>query len=92
MNDNMDSYLSRCLQNWTARSQTPDRRADLLRRAVEPEEPRENWLMQWLSAIPVRTHVSPELLYVHSHISTLGPFTLSTLWSFHLVANQRMAT
>jgi hypothetical protein len=92
MRDDTDVYISRCLKNWTARSQAPQNRADLLHRAATPEAPYESWLLRLLNSITVRTRPGLEPVYVHSHISTQGPFTLFTLWSFHLVANQRLAT
>jgi hypothetical protein len=93
MTDNTDLYISRCLKNWTARYPAPgDGKAELLNQASRPVIINEPVLVRFLSGVQVRMRTADDQIYPHSRLSFMEPFTLSTLWSFHMVANTRLAT
>lgn len=93
MTDDMDGYISRCLKNWTARQPAPEGgREALLARASTSDWDERGLIVRLFSSIQVRVRTSPEPFYPNSHLPFMQPFTLSTLWSFHLLADQRLAT
>ena len=93
MNDRMDNYISRCLKNWTALSRLPvDGKATLLNQASLPQVKRARWGSRYVTNIKDWYSLkNDQPVYPHSHLLPMEPFTLSALWSFHLVSDQHLA-
>jgi hypothetical protein len=82
MNDQMDSYLSRCLKNWAARSRPPvDGKEKLLRAAVLDKRAAGSEFYSQPGYYP-----DPRNEY------SLVPITQSRMWSFHMAMTFRLAT
>jgi hypothetical protein len=94
MTNGMDTYIGRCLKNWTARFRVPaDGKAALLMRAAQPSREQNPWQFRYLDEIKQRCSSKYEQpAYPHSHLLFMEPFTLSALRSFYLVTEQRLAT
>jgi len=93
MNDELESYLSRCLKNWTAKYRPPgDGKARLIRRASLPPSPDEAYpFVRYFSAFLNRFANSNDLFYSQRNWQIVGPFTQSLVWSFHIENNHRLA-
>jgi hypothetical protein len=93
MNDELETYLSRCLKNWTAKYRPPiNGKANLLRRASMPASSEAPPLMNYFSALLNRFSNSNDMFYSQRKWQMAGPFTQSLVWSFHFESNHRLAS
>jgi hypothetical protein len=93
MENGMDRYIGRCLKNWTAKYQPPiDGRAKLVGMASQPAITRHaHPLSERFSTFLNRSSAVDDQFYYPRQWQITGPFTQSLIFSFHMVANQRMA-
>jgi hypothetical protein len=91
MDDNFDVYISRCLKNWAAkRRPLADSRIKLLQEAGYPPLEEPTPLTRFFSSFANRWDAPGEQLYNQRHWQLGGPIAHSTIWSFHLVLQQKM--
>jgi hypothetical protein len=92
MVDHTDRYLGRSLKNWVAKYRPPaGGRARLLETAMALPKPQERPLLRYLNLWRNRYSPPPYAFYPHRDWRFIGPFTQSTIWSFHLATEWRLA-
>ena len=92
MYNKIDRYVGRSLKNWTAKYQPPvDGRSQLLETATAPPTPSERLIMHYLNLWRNRYTPPAYAFYPHRDWRFIGPFTQSSLWSFHLSTEWRLA-
>lgn len=92
MYEDTDRYLGRSLKNWVAKYQPPaDGRAHLMETAIAPPVRQERLLLRYLNLWRNRYNPPSYAFYPHRDWRFIGPFTQSSLWSFHLSTEWRLA-
>ncbi|MCC7129698.1 MAG: hypothetical protein B6D39_06950 [Anaerolineae bacterium UTCFX2] len=92
MNDEMDSYIGRCLKNWTAKFQPPaEGRRLLLERAAQPPVSEQTPFSAFISTFTNRWSAPGEHYYSYQYWQSARPETQPSYWSLNLVVQQKLA-